>query len=581
MEQWRGPSGHSIGGAWAAIAALLFGCGSDAELLPQSGKRDARDERAPVRGTPPPPLDAGLGRVRDGGAPPKANDPTSVVALSLEVEWTNCSLYTGVEIGERPPEADSDDSAAPPPRAKCATLELPLRWEEPDGPRLAWFVKKVPAAEPSRGQLWLLQGGPGSSGVGLEYLADELNRTVPDLDIYIPDHRGVGRSTLFECWGALRSGGTTEDQMSACGWELLREWGDDTAAFNTTSAARDVVAVATALRRPSEEVVIWGGSYGGYWAHRVLQVDQDDLVTAAVFDSAALPIGRQSTVYQTLKPHEAGDALLAACARDDECARRLGSDPRQRALEILDDLCPAFSHLGRGGRVGLQGLISGALREWRLLRLIPAILYRAERCDDADVAYLDGYAMEVFSVRESPATDVADSAALFLHIMYTEVVTELSELTAMIEASEGEVFSDLSMSVDLRNALADWPHYPPDEFVGRWAESDVPMLLLRGELDTQTPVSEGDALADQFTGDGQQAFHFPTGGHGVYYRTHDLTPDGGTSCGAHVTQQFLRHPTMPVDGSCVEDTPALDFAASEEVLLRIAGHTDVWDNPAE
>jgi pimeloyl-ACP methyl ester carboxylesterase len=561
-------------------ALLLLGCGSDADLIMQPRSNDAGAMRTSTTHSEP-------NRAPDGDGGPSQTDeadPIAVIARDLELDWENCSLYTGERIGERPFDEVAGAAGPPAPpasKAKCATLELPLRWDEAQGSTLSWFVKKVPATEPSRGQVWLLQGGPGSSGVGLEHLADVLSQAVPDLDVYIPDHRGVGRSTLFECDGAMRSVGTTQDQIAACGWELVRDWGEDTQAFGTTSAARDVVAVATALHRPSDEVVVWGGSYGGYWAHRVLQADENALFTAALFDSSALPTGGLSTLYQTLKPREAGDALLAACAEDAECSARLGPDPRQRALEILDDLCAPLRNLGRGGRVGLQGLVSTALREWRLLRLIPAILYRAERCDDADVDYLDSFSRQLGSGEALHATEVPDSAALFLHIMFTEVISELSELRDIVVATEGEVFSDLSTSVDWRAALADWPHYPEDEFTGRWADTEIPMLLLRGGLDTQTPLSEGQALADRFRTDSQQSFFFPTGGHGVYYRTHDLEDGVDTSCGAHITHQFLRSPTTPVDASCIDDTPPLDFAADEQVLLDIAGHTNVWDNLPE
>jgi hypothetical protein len=107
------------------------------------------------------------------------------------------------------------------------------------------------------------------------------------------------------------------------------------------------------------------------------------------------------------------------------------------------------------------------------------------------------------------------------------------------------------------------------------------MLILHGGLDTQTPLSQGLALAEHFAADNQQFFFFPTGSHGIISRSHRLVEDEDTTCGEHLTVQFLRSPTTAVDGSCIDDTPPLDFAASEDLLLEIAGHTDVWDNPEE
>jgi fermentation-respiration switch protein FrsA (DUF1100 family) len=278
---------------------------------------------------------------------------------------------------------------------------------------------------------------------------------------------------------------------------VLGDWGEFTGAFNATEAARDVLAVATRLRRKNQEVLVWGASYGGYWAHRLLQVDRGQLFSAAVFDSAALPIGGHSTLHQTLEVHEAGDVLLAACRDDGECSAHLGPDPKTRALEILDHLCDRFSDPRRGGRVGVQGLISSALRRWRLLRLIPAILYRAERCSDADVRYLDAYAAQLTPDPPFGAVDVPQSLAILLHIMFTEMVTELSDPEDIYAASDAEVFSSVAGSVDMQAALAEWPHYALDEFVGNWAESDIPMLILHGGLDTQTRPSVCRARAPE------------------------------------------------------------------------------------
>jgi pimeloyl-ACP methyl ester carboxylesterase len=503
-------------------------------------------------------------------------------AHGLEVEWTNCSLFTGEAPGERPEyDADSDAGAPevpPAPAAKCATVALPVYWNDPRGSTLSWFVKKLPAREPSRGQLWLLQGGPGAPGTGLEYVAEELQRELPDLDVYIPDHRGVGRSTWFECERAIQGLRTQEEQLAACGQELIAAWGETTGAFNTTDAARDVVAVATRLARKNDEVIVWGASYGGYWGHRVLQVDRDELFTAAVFDSSSLPIGGQSSLDQTIEVRQAGDTVLALCAEDAECGARLGRNPKQRALRILDDLCEPILEPRRGGRLGLQGLITEALRRWRFLRLIPAILYRAERCTEADIAYLDAFAGQLPGRPDYGTDEARQSFAVLVHILFTEMVTELSDPEDLLAAAEAEVFSS-DPGIDLPAALADWPHYSLDEFMGQWATSDIPMLILHGGLDTQTPESQGRALAAEFDAPNQQFLFFPTGTHGIYNGSHSLVDDEETSCGKDLTVQFLRSPTRAVDESCIDDALPLDFAASDEVLMGIAGHLDVWDNP--
>jgi pimeloyl-ACP methyl ester carboxylesterase len=501
------------------------------------------------------------------------------VAARLDVQFEPCSLYTGLELGESWEENDAGVRAEA-PAAECATLQLPLRWSQPEGPTIDWFVKRLPAAERSRGQLWLLEGGPGFPASGVEFVAEDLHRTVPDLDIYMPDHRGVGRSTLFECEEARsRRLGTPLSQLVDCGAEIEQLWGEDTKEFTTTAAARDVLAVANHFHEQGRELIVWGASYGGYLAHRVLQADRHQNVTAAVLDSSSLPIGGSSTLEQTLEVNEAGSNLLGACARDSECKARMGTDPEAHALNILSDLCPELRALPFGERPYFQSMLSDALRAWRLLRLIPAMLYRAERCSQADIDALIAFYGELDDSGREGTPEAPESFALLVHIMFTEMTNELSPAEDILRASEEVVFADLGSSVDLRTALANWPRYAPDEFIGRWAETDVPLLLLHGGLDTQTPPSMGRALAEQYTAPGQQAFFFPTGTHGVYFGSHDYQEGDDRSCGAFLTQEFLRDAHATVDGSCIVEAGPLDFSANEETLIRVFGHTDVWDDP--
>ena len=63
--------------------------------------------------------------------------------------WEPCSLHEGEDDG----------------RAECATLELPLFWnDQDDGRTLGIRAKRLRAKGESEAQLWLLAGGPGQSG---------------------------------------------------------------------------------------------------------------------------------------------------------------------------------------------------------------------------------------------------------------------------------------------------------------------------------------------------------------------------------------------------------------------------------
>jgi hypothetical protein len=59
--------------------------------------------------------------------------------------------------------------------------------------------ERIRAQQRSRGQLWMLEGGPGLSGIGLVSTTEQfIVKGLPDLDVYMPDHRGTGRSHFID-----------------------------------------------------------------------------------------------------------------------------------------------------------------------------------------------------------------------------------------------------------------------------------------------------------------------------------------------------------------------------------------------
>jgi hypothetical protein len=75
------------------------------------------------------------------------------------VTFAPCSLVTGGSDG----------------RAECATVDVPLDWDNPSGRRASFFVKRLRGSAPGpHKQMWLLQGGPGGAGDGFEPIAPKL-----------------------------------------------------------------------------------------------------------------------------------------------------------------------------------------------------------------------------------------------------------------------------------------------------------------------------------------------------------------------------------------------------------------------
>ncbi len=89
----------------------------------------------------------------------------------------------------------------------CATVQVPLDHDRPDGPTIDIALVRAPATSPDRriGSLFLNPGGPGGSGIELAlgitpFMPRELRER---FDIVGFDPRGVGSSTPLRCYPTL------------------------------------------------------------------------------------------------------------------------------------------------------------------------------------------------------------------------------------------------------------------------------------------------------------------------------------------------------------------------------------------
>jgi len=115
-----------------------------------------------------------------GGGPIGGSGGGYVTPPAPDIDWVPC------------PEQGLDAMV-------CADVPVPLDWTEPNGRAITVFVRHVAATTAVRGSLWLLEGGPGSPGSWMLAGASDMHAAHPELDLFIPDHRGTGSSALLTC----------------------------------------------------------------------------------------------------------------------------------------------------------------------------------------------------------------------------------------------------------------------------------------------------------------------------------------------------------------------------------------------
>jgi pimeloyl-ACP methyl ester carboxylesterase len=458
---------------------------------------------------------------------------------------------------------------------------MPLRHAEPTGRAIPLFVKRIPATQPNHRAIWLVPGGPGSSGVVFERLAVRLHDADPGLDVYIPDHRGTGRSRRLGCSAEeseASPGGSeiTAEEWPACFASLKVAWGDGLAAFNSTEAANDLGALIDRTRQPGESVFVLGASYGTYLVQRYLQLFPAQ-PTGVVLDSIAPPVAAFSQFDQW--SNDGAKKLLQTCDRDPFCAQKLGGKAWERTEQALLGLdkggCPA---LGPQARSALRGKLSGALMDPEKRLLIAPIGYRVARCAPADVLAVQHYlAWRPPRPLAPPLAQEHYSEILSSNIAYSELWEDPAPSTAELHARFDKAVVAPGFVADSAELFASWPRYARDASVGQLAKTDVPLLMLAGTLDPATPIELSRPVGAHFHGPHQTFVEFLNVPHGVYEYSAVRTA-GAQPCGTQVILSFLADPNAAPDTRCLADMKPIDFHGSSELAQSALGTADLWEN---
>jgi len=547
--------------AWLMVieSGTLLGCGADTGNFPRDAAAPndgARDGTA---------SDAAKAACSPLGAGPSSGTVTGSLAFS------KCDLITDLNSAPLGPcgytpeyrllcPDQSDNSMA---KAECATACVPADWSAPTGDQQHLFVKRYPAAkQPAAAQLWLLDGGPGEPGLDFEEWVYYIGQLAPTLDIYMPDHRGTGKSALASC--------------ADYGWPLTAETAASCAAsiphldgLTVTGAARDLALLIDATRAPGQPVFVYGLDYGTYWAQRYLQI-RPEQPTGVILDSTFPPGFDMAGQDQQIDAK--ARALLEACKSDATCSAKLGPDPVAAATSAIAKVeagqcVPAVGEI----RPFLGLFVSGFYFEQMLM---PAAVYRISRCNFADLdwfAKLESYFQS--QLGWTPASGASD--ATHLNIVFSELWPSRPSEAALRAQASSQIANSgfLPMLASLADA---WPRFPTDSYFGGWPASPAAMLVLQGTMDGVTPF--GDLVKPHYAGANQYFVEIPNASH-VVVASSPVADPSATGCGLQVLLSFLAGSSQPPDTACIASMPPLDYGHPPAKWLATLGIADLWENP--
>jgi pimeloyl-ACP methyl ester carboxylesterase len=454
------------------------------------------------------------------------------------------TMLAGCSASARPSAADrlhpcvTDEG---PTDALCGTLKVFENRQSRSGRQISLNIVVLPAIGSGTGDpLFFLAGGPGQGAAQLAPQLRAIFRPVQkSRDIVLVDQRGTGKSHPLECrsnedslTSLMEPDGAAAERLRKC----LAGFDADVRLYTTPIAMDDLDQVREWLGY--DQINLYGGSYGTR-AALVYVRQHGGHVRSMILDGVA-PTDMRLPLFVARDAQRSLDTWLGRCEADAGCrAKYPNLQARVRSLLQRLEAMPLRLRMVHP-RTGLTeetqidarivaSLLFGALYSPVTASLLPALIDRAEHddfqpllalgmADDATGGVSVGMQLSVLCSEDSPLVSRSD----------------------LDHENAGNLFGDL-LFADQITACEFWPRGAIDASYYKPVASDVPTLVLSGELDPITPPTWGQEVMAHLT----KARHFTaaSSGHGVI----------GTPCGVRLIQQFLdRASAEGLDGACLK-----------------------------
>lgn len=500
------------------------------------------------------------GEVADSGAEPSDSGTPELRTL----DWLVCEEALLLEDGALGLDED----------VRCASISVPSRrfstagaepdddddddsesWSEPE--ELSLLVFELPALAAPQGTFWLLDGGPGGTGllpVRSSALVQELRQD--GFAVRVPMHRGSTELAHRSCNGR---------SLAACGKDLVETYGDGLTGFGPMEAAADVLAWLDADDREGPDL-LWGQSYGSLVAQLVL-AQRPDAVQGVVLDGV-LPLDAEVEQANILADAPFR-AFLESCRDAPRCEAETGGDPIGLAERAVAARCGPLRGVSQDD---VEALVRGFAGSAFAPVTLP-MLAMMDRCETADREALT--AMITFATASVPRSDELNPA-LQAHVLVGELFRPTLTVDELIAQEADTLFPGASLR-SLYSASEAWEGIeavPLPESLGAW---EAPVLVLQGGHDLQTPALWSERVVARLDAPRVTSLTLPSVGH---LALAGASTAAERTCVSRLLASFAASGDGVVDEGCVSVLPPLDHdAESEDVRAlseQVFGVPDPW-----
>ena len=383
----------------------------------------------------------------------------------------------------------------------------------------------------------MLAGGPGQSAVdSYPSASGAFHDILRNRDVVLVDQRGTGNSNPLKCEFDEKSQLIMLADSSLIPAEIKKcvaKLDADTRYYTTTESIKDLEEVRKALK--IEKWNLLGISYGTRKALTYMKLFPGS-IRSVILDGVmpqqeAMPQSHEKNLVNALR------LQFEQCEKQPACHEAFGDVEQQmwQLLEKMDTEKP---------KIRLQNFSTGEFEEMTLNKENVAIAIRMFAYSANSMNLLP---LMIAKANHGQPEVIASQANMIASLLNESISNvEMSILCAEDLPFYGEytlnpnnLFGDFIKTT--RDNCAVWPHTTVDVSFKDPVVSDLPVLLLSGELDPVTPPSFAE-LAKETLSNSQ---HLVAKGQG-----HNVFPLG---CMPDIITDFIQDPEQELDIECMDD----------------------------
>lgn len=480
------------------------------------------------------------------------------------------------------------DIANDAPHIVCGYLTVPEDRTSPDARtvQLATVIYHTENDKKAADPLLILADGPGMHTIAhAQSYADKLTAAIPNRDIIILDQRGSGYSRpslacpdhLAAVLAALDKAMSSEehivletDALFACQQRYIQE-GINLNAYTNAERAADVDDLRQTL--DYDHINLYSIGHGTQVAQTIVRT-YTDTVRSIVMDA---PIPNQANIYLDAPTafNEALTTMFAQCAEDAACneaytdlrnvfheqIEALNNNPI--SIQITNpDTGEVYDMLFDG--YWFVNTTMALLSNDEHIPLVPLFIYAVAARDETmyHAASLAVYAETAYAYGTYVTTQCREEMSFTTREDLVNAATHVPELACVFQRR-----TDLGNG--LYTACEGWNINAPDDSANAPIETDIPTLLLSGELDPTIPLAYGEVMSH--TLEKSFLFELPGQGHAAIHQTNSYT------CPLQIASAFIERPGKKPDARCIEDMrPAFIISNETATIARLRSDIETF-----